>query len=259
MRERTRLQIERIRQMADQGLTITEAANSLNVTYHYTASVARQNGIVFQRARSGPSAPSGRNVEICRRYLAGAKQIRLAEQFGITRERVRQIIEKAGLVSETKRHADYIATVAGAVARKGLTLAEAADMFNTSRMNIYNYCREHGVRPATKTSEEAAELNALAQQVVEGKSIRKAAGLDHNKAERLRRHMAHKGITAKGRSRHDDMTDRKLLVAKWRQDGFSWPQCAQNLSEHDGRPISVGGLYMWCQRHMPELFRETAA
>lgn len=259
MRPRIAKLVDEIRKLAADGLTIEEAAKSLDYTYQVIARHARENQIRFRRPSNSWGEHRERNQEICRRYLDGAEQASLAREFGITRERVRQIIEKAGIVSESKRHADFVMVVVGTVARKGLTVGEAAEMFNISRQSVYNYCRDNGIKPATRTAEEMQELDNLAKSVVKGASIRQAAGCDHRKAEKLRRHLQKRGIKAKGRSRHDDFSVRKRLITNWRGLGHSWAECAQLLSKHDGRPISLGGLYLWAKRHMPELFASEAA
>lgn len=258
MKRSSQLLIEELRRLAESGVPMIEAAAKVSLGYQYVGVLARKNGIKFRRRQIDVYGTKGRNKEICRRYLAGEKQVDLSNEFGITRERVRQIIEKAGLVSETKRHDDFVATVVGAVIRKGLTLTEAAAMFNVSRLSVYHYCRDHGVKPASKTAEEIAELNRLAHEVITGASIQQAAG-DRNKAERLRRYLKAKGVKAKGRSRHDDFTKRKELLNKWREAGLSWAECAQKIAEHDGRPIGCQAIMVWARRHMPHLFERAAA
>ncbi|OWV62552.1 hypothetical protein ATY75_12060 [Rhizobium sp. N122] len=252
MRDETRAILDRIKSYAGEGLTRDETAVRLGLSYQTVVKYALSNGIAFKRKKD--DGPTGsRNSVICQRYLKGEKQTDLAREFGITRERVRQIIERSGLVSERKRHADFIAVVAGTVSRKNLTLTEAAHMFGLSRANVYTHCRMHGVTPASVTAEERAELNALALQVVSGKSVRQASNCDHAKAEKLRRHLVKNGINARGRSRWDDFSERKRLIAEWKSAGLSWEECAVKLSKHDGRKITGGALVSWCSRHMRQL------
>lgn len=259
MRPRIAKLISDIRNMAADGLTIAETAKSLGYSYAMISKYGRENCINFRRPDVGGDDTRRRNQEICNRYLNGAEQASLAREFNITRERVRQIIGKAGLVSERKRHADFVMTVVGTVARKGLTVGEASEMFGISRASVYGYCRENGIKPSAKTAEERKELDELAMAVVNGASIRKAAGCDYNKARKLRSYMQKRGIGARGRSRHDDFSERKILIADWRDSGHSWAECAQLLSKHDGRPIGLNGIYMWARKHMPELFHVECA
>lgn len=252
MRPETLLLLDVIRNCAADGLTRDETACKLNLSYQTIVKHALANGIEFKRKKEfGPTG--SRNAVICERYLKGEKQIDLANEFGISRERVRQIIERSGLVSERKRHADFVAIVAGTVARKNLTLTEAASMFGLSRSNVYAHCRMHGVTPASLSAEERAELNDLALQVVSGKSIRQAVQCEHRKAKRLRRHLVKNGINARGRSRWDDFSERKRLLEKWRSEGLSWKECAAKLSKRDGRKITGAALVTWCSRHMKHL------
>jgi hypothetical protein len=226
----------------------------LGLSYQTVVKHALNHGIEFNRKMGTGGRSSNRNNAICDRYLNGEKQADLAREFGITRERVRQLIERAGLVSETKRHDDYVAVVAGTVFRKRFTLLEASEYFGTSKMNVYNYCRKHGVTPMSRTAAEDAELSALADEVKAGKSIRQAAGYEHAKAERLRRHLIKNGIEARGRSRHDDFSHRKELIERWRAEGRTWSSCAELLSKHDGREITPQGVIAWAYNHLRHLF-----
>lgn len=253
------LLLAEIRKLASTGITIAQAADKLGYTYQYVCKIARDNDVNFTRPDTSPDEHRPRNQEICKRYLAGEMQADIARDFGMTRERVRQIIEKAGLVSETQRHAEFVAVVAGTVSRKKLTLAQASEMFKINYASAYNYCKQHGVKPSSMTVEEEEELESLAAKVVNGLSCRKAAGGPAYKAEKLRRHLIRKGISSRGRSKHDDFSERKKLIENWRADGLTWEECASRLSEHDGRAISGGGVYLWCKRHMTHLFQSAAA
>ncbi|API52894.1 hypothetical protein BMW22_15825 [Rhizobium leguminosarum] len=258
MRAETRILLDTIRFHANSGLTRDETAERLGLRYQTIVKHALAHGIEFKRKKDALPT-NGRNAVICERYLNGEKQIDLSKEFGITRERVRQIIERAGLVSETKRHEDYVAIVAGTVVRKGFTVKQAAEYFGTSRLNIFNYCVKHGVTPARMTAEERAELNALALQVVSGKSIRQAVHRESAKAEKLRRHLINNGITARGRSRWDDFSERKRLLEEWKSAGLTWEECAAKLSKHDGRKVTGGALVSWCSKHMRHLVQTKKA
>lgn len=263
MRVATELLVREIRKAARTGATRDEVARRFGLGYPYVCKLGRDFGIDFTR-KSGSGRPSlgvktNRNEEICRRYVAGETQTELSKAYGLTRERVRQIIDRAGLVPERKRLSDFIAVVAGTVARKSMTVREAAAYFDTGHNNIYRYCRMHGVTPAARTQEELDELSALADEVKAGKSIRQAVKLDHAKGEKLRRFLRDNGIAAKGRSRHDDFSDRQKLIENWRNAGLSWSECTRKLVEYEHRPISETAVYAWSRRNLPHLFEQVAA
>ncbi|MBX5131637.1 hypothetical protein HJB80_02880 [Rhizobium lentis] len=186
-------------------------------------------------------------------YLSGLNYEEIGAKMGVTRQRIEQMVRRLDLVSAQKRHDDFVAIVAGTVVRKGLTIAAASEMFKISKAVAYRYCHEHGVTPAKLTPEEQEEFSRLADAVKSGESINRAAG-NHSKAEKLRRYLVKNGIKARGRSRHDDFSKRKFLLEKWRGAGKSWIECADLLSQHDGRKITTGGVYQWALRHMPHLF-----
>lgn len=256
MRESTRNLIRELREIASSGAPMTEAAQRLGIKYGTVASYARTFVIDFQRKKRSAPTPSTatRNREIADRFLAGEEQAALAREYGITRERVRQICNKQGCVTARKRQEDFMATVAGAAIRKGLTVQQTADMFGISRVSAYMYGKRYGFTFPTMTAEEAQELERLVILAATKTSIRQAAGCDHALSEKIRRELKKRGLETKGRSRHDDFSHRKDLIARWRGQGKTWDECAALLTSHDGKKIGTNGVYGWAYRHMPELF-----
>lgn len=187
-------------------------------------------------------------------YLSGRTYEDIGEKLGVTRQRIEQMVRRMDLVSPTQRHKDFVAVVAGTCVRKGLTVSELSQMFSIPKYLAWKYCHEHGVTPSKMTASEREEFEELSGAVQSGSSIRKAVSGDHKKAEKLRRFMVGKGINARGRSRHDDFSKRPSLIEQWRAEGKSWAQCADLLSEIDGRKISQAGVYIWAWKHMPHLF-----
>lgn len=186
-------------------------------------------------------------------YLDGHTYEEIGDKLGVTRQRIEQMVRRLDLVSPTQRRKDFVAIVAGTCIRKGLTVAELAKMFGIPRHMAWKYCHEHDVTPPKMTAAEREEFEALSNAVQSGSSMRKAVSGQHKKAEKLRRFMVDNGIDARGRSRHDDFSQRKELLEKWVSEGKTWAQCADLLSAHDGRKISGGGVYGWAWKHMPHL------
>lgn len=213
----------------------------------------------IKRGRGRPPGPA-KNYEADERYqswkkdfLNGATYEEIGAEWGVTRQRVEQVMRKLKVVPARQRQRDNMAVIAGTVVRKNLTACEAAEMFGVSRNTVYRCCREMGVAPPRMSQEETAELDAMAAEVVGGKSILSAANYRPYRAAKLRAFMIERGINARGRSRHDDMSERRVLIQKWREGGVSWAKCAERLSKHDGRPIGYQGIYQWARKHMPHL------
>jgi len=95
MRTSTRLLIDLLRSLAEQGKTIAQAAAETQVTYHYVANLAGKHDIVFTRQKMAdrPEAKL-RAIDMRRRYEDGETLELIGRRYGLTRERVRQILSK---------------------------------------------------------------------------------------------------------------------------------------------------------------------
>lgn len=89
------LSAESVRECAEAGLTRKEAADYLGKSYSHIASIAIRNGISFVRK---PSNMSDRDAVLCQMFEAGNYSLQqVGDKFGLTRERVRQILAKHGI------------------------------------------------------------------------------------------------------------------------------------------------------------------
>lgn len=92
MKLSTRLMIEALTQFAASGFTMAETANEAGMSYGAIAMYSRRYGIKFLRpAESGPSERSERMASL---YKSGQTLEQIGAEYGVTRERVRQIIKK---------------------------------------------------------------------------------------------------------------------------------------------------------------------
>ncbi len=88
--------IEDLKSLAASGFTISEAASELSISYVYAAALVRESGIKFLR-RSMTTQPTDRHRQMAILFRRGKTLQEIGDQYGITRERVRQIIVKCGL------------------------------------------------------------------------------------------------------------------------------------------------------------------
>ncbi len=85
--------IENLRSLAASGFTMQEAANETNFSYIYVAKLAREHDIKF--VRSGLILhPRMREQQMAALYRSGKTLHEIGEQYGVTRERVRQLLTK---------------------------------------------------------------------------------------------------------------------------------------------------------------------
>lgn len=85
--------LDMLRAYAAAGLTVAEAAANLGLAIHQVRYYARKHGIRFRHG-SKKIAPDARAEAMRDAYLAGRTLTDIGEEFGVTRERVRQIITK---------------------------------------------------------------------------------------------------------------------------------------------------------------------
>lgn len=83
-----------IRECAAQGLTRTETAAKLDVSVQTVGNYARSHRIEFRHALSGAGVDLPRSEVMASMYRAGKTLEQIGALYGLTRERVRQIISK---------------------------------------------------------------------------------------------------------------------------------------------------------------------
>lgn len=122
--------LARLAELAAEGKTRREAADEVNYTYHRVVTLAKAAGIEFQRQphakRQGADASFARRAaDFAYRYKSGETMQEIAESYGLSRERVRQVLALNGMDStdggqlvktmkrrlafETRRDREYLA------------------------------------------------------------------------------------------------------------------------------------------------------
>lgn len=93
---------DHLSKLAADGLTAKEAATTLGEPYNQFMVYARKHGVVFKRPTLGDGTYRNNRVAECeRRYRAGETLAAIAADYGITRERVRQILTRHSGVDST--------------------------------------------------------------------------------------------------------------------------------------------------------------
>lgn len=137
------------RELSEKGLTRREAAAALGVHYQTLTNYCSRHGIAFRRPGTG-SRDAERADAMMTMFLSGQTMAQIAEVFGVSRERVRQIIKRdGGIVGKD-----------GGIAAKAARNREARERRRDSRC-LTNYgC----------TYAQYQELKAIANQMkAEGK------------------------------------------------------------------------------------------
>lgn len=82
-----------LKMCCDQGMTREQAAQLMGLSYLTVARLISQHGIPFVRAGK-ITEPNQRSIDMAALYKSGKTLLEIGAQYGITRERVRQIINK---------------------------------------------------------------------------------------------------------------------------------------------------------------------
>lgn len=92
MRLATQLMITELTKFAASGFTVQETATETGLSYAAVGMYSRKYGIKF--LRQGGGAPSPRSERMAALYKSGRTLEQIGAEYGVTRERVRQIITK---------------------------------------------------------------------------------------------------------------------------------------------------------------------
>lgn len=85
--------IENLKSLAASGFTMKEATAELDLSYMYVARLAREQGLKFIRANLVLNPPV-RVQQMAALYRSGKTLNEIGQQYGVTRERVRQLMTK---------------------------------------------------------------------------------------------------------------------------------------------------------------------
>lgn len=88
-------QTEALRALSGSGITLAEAADKIGISYWLAGRHARVAGIKFPHASIKPAGQ--RELQMAALFRSGKTLQQIGDAYGVTRERVRQLLEKAGI------------------------------------------------------------------------------------------------------------------------------------------------------------------
>lgn len=147
----------RILELAESGKSTDEIAQQLQVRPHAVYRVARAAGIPLRRSFKTKTDPEreARRAKMAEMYRQGITLAKIAAQFGMTRERVRQIISVAGMsrsnggarvVADARKKSHELSREAKCLAKYGLPIAVVRQLrkdrvthaFQAQRQSAFN-------------------------------------------------------------------------------------------------------------------------
>lgn len=241
--------------MRDDGLTRAEAAKELGASYQGFIQRLSRMEIDWPHAATA-RVPSDRNKEILERHDAGENHSSIASAFGITRERVRQIVKANRRKTRTEiRRAEFRAVVDAVKNLPPMSSAEAVATLGFRPHVVWAAASEANVKFLKRDSETTSMLAALAEKVKAGMSFNAAAGGDHALASMVMRFCEEQGIKSVAPCKWTvDPEVRRHAIAEMRQRGSSWDDIAAVVASKEGvRQMGGASIYNWAVRHAPDL------
>ena len=244
----------------DEGMSRKEAAEALGVNYWTLNWRAKEFGIEWPHAKWAAIEPNERAKTILARSAAGETLEVIGRDFGITRERVRQIVKKYGGPSKRQMYRQELLKLAEFLSANPMTLREAVKKTGLDAGKIRAASDTTGVQFLEISAADDADLGPLAEKVRGGMSLYEASGHNHAVEVRLNRYCRKKGIKSLAPSRWTVSPKRPDLIAEMYSAGKSWQEIADALSDLEGTTRNQGSsIYNWAYRNMDILRRRQPA
>ena len=193
-------------QLYQSGRTLRQVADAFAIGVDRVLKVLKRNHIPRRPRGNGPGAPSARHFQIAAVYQSGKTLEATGKIFGITRERVRQVLVKVGVPS--RRVARFSSALGDRVARlyqRGQTIEAAAAAVGVSAFTARNMLVERGIERRTGAS--GANLRPLIRKRHEamvrlyqrGKTFKEVANAFQTSTTSVQRVLNRLGIERRGR------------------------------------------------------------
>lgn len=247
------------RAAGDTWAEVTEAVSIARGIQTSTFSVFRfsaDNGLhkprpykTLSKSEKPPRPLMEREHDMLRRFDANESLEAIAKVYGLTRERVRQIV----LPHRTPRNQTARARRAERIAEftrlvdAGKTTKQIAEIMGVSAAYV-NYLNTFAKFDVSRmTIEERLEMLRLAAKVANGRSIRSVARGDHALAVKLGYFCEKEGIKSR-HGRWRDFSGRDAVIRKARAKGLTCAKVAAAVAETEGRSISEGVIQQYVSR-----------
>lgn len=179
-----------------------------------------------QAARAEKSVElSKRNADIFARFTAGETLQQIADDHGVTRERVRQITERMGGEPRSLKIREKMGHHRAILTSKPMTLEEASDAVGLSRVHTSRLAAYFGIRFEHRYAWDTPEIAALAERVKAGESIRAVANRNLKVGKWLSSYCVAHGI--------------KLSHGRWRDRREPKPKVWRERKETRAMPMDI--------------------
>lgn len=242
-----------LQQMANEGLSRKEAAKLLGVRYQVFSSLVAGIGVEWLKLGGRP-ADLNRRAAILALYDAGETLEAIGDRFGVTRERVRQIVKKSGRKPRRRQAEECRERLAKRlVEMHGASAAEAANALGVSVESVRYLAKQEVVKFIHRNSDVEATLAALAERIKAGESIRHAAITGGVSSSTLQYYCRQHGISSPVPTRWTVSERRPEIIRSGREAGKTWAEIAADIASVEGtRGCVPGSIVNWAAKYCPD-------
>lgn len=193
------------------------------------------------------------------RMLAEGRTLKeVGDRFGVTRERVRQVAQKAGVRSiQCRANVEEKNLEIERLVSEGLSDEDIASQVDLSAAYVAAERVKLGFKPF-KTARREAEMAPFVEMVRHGRSMTSVAREFGVSLGKLQTACGNAGVRSRARSRHSDLSGREVLVRSLRGSGMTWHDVGLEVLKAEGRVGWPQAIYTWAQRHCPDLVNARA-
>jgi DNA-binding CsgD family transcriptional regulator len=197
----------------EEGGTAEEVGRMLGIAHSTVRRVLKRHGIPGRRRGRKIGPPSQRNLEIAAIYQSGKTLQQTGAQFGVTRERVRQIIGRVGVPSRPAGPGNSPLTSerreeAVRLYRKGKSRAAVAAMLRMGPKTVRQILDAEGVAHhkcgRRSRPEQRRRQKAMVQMYQRGETLTAVARAFHASVAWVRKVLINHGVKARGKRRGDE-------------------------------------------------------
>ncbi|MBD8902745.1 hypothetical protein MBTS_10915 [Methylobacterium bullatum] len=183
--------------------------------------------------------------------LAGRKMTEIGRELGVSKQRIGQIVRKAGVVAPTGNEGiaaaraqveDLVkAGMSDALIAKTLMASVTMVAGERCRLGLSEGYRRETLRPI------------ILQHLANGFSFRRIdqmLGMNRGQSKTM---VKDAGVSSRC-SKFRDFSHRRAIALKLRSEGATWQAVAAAFAEHEGFQITSTGAHFWCWKHHPDLF-----
>lgn len=143
-----------------------------------------------------------RNAQIVSLHNSDISHADIGRQFGVSRERVRQIVAKSGVPQRREMITSEWDEIVSDYQESGLGLSQFCAFFGICYQTLWFHVHKRGVPVVRHRIIDAPEFDAMVEKVRQGASYYRAAGCDRVIQDALMRRCSEIGVKSRHESRN---------------------------------------------------------